>query len=179
MAKTLLAEPGYDESNPLPLTFNYPVDVSRPYMPDPEQIFTVLSAQLNEVGVVTNPETDAWNPDYLEQITATADHGIHLLGWTGDYNDTDNFVGVFFGGEKPEFGFNDPDLFEALNEARQVPNLEEQTPMYEEINKQVSELAPAVPLAHPAPSLAFAERVESYPASPVNDEVFSQIKLSE
>ena len=28
-------------ANPLTLEFNYPTDVSRPYMPDPEQIFTV------------------------------------------------------------------------------------------------------------------------------------------
>lgn len=179
MAKTLLAEAGYDESNPLTLTFNYPVDVSRPYMPDPEQIFTVLSAQLNEVGVVTNPETDAWNPDYLEQITATADHGIHLLGWTGDYNDTDNFVGVFFGQQSSEWGFNDPELFAALAEARGIADLDEQTAKYMEINEMVAQLIPGVPLAHPAPTLAFSPRVDSYPASPVNDEVFSEIVLNE
>ena len=176
-AKQLLAEAGYEDG--FTVDFNYPTGVSRPYMPTPEQVFSNLSGQLAEVGIKVNAKPEKWSPDYLDRVQGSANHGIHLLGWTGDYNDTDNFVGVFFGGEKPEFGFNDPDLFEALNEARQVPNLEEQTPMYEEINKQVSELAPAVPLAHPAPSLAFAERVESYPASPVNDEVFNQIKLSE
>ena len=41
------------------------------------------------------------------------------------------------------------------------------------------EFIPGVPLAHPAPTLAFAPRVESYPASPVNDEVFNQIVLTE
>ncbi|MBB4140167.1 ABC transporter substrate-binding protein [Microbacterium invictum] len=178
-AKDLLAEAGYDESNPLTLDFNYPVNVSRPYMPDPEQIFTVLSSQLNEVGVVTNPITDAWNPDYLDKITGTANHGIHLLGWTGDYNDTDNFVGVFFGGESAEWGFNNPELFAALSQARGVSSLDEQTALYEDINEQVAEFIPGVPLAHPAPTLAFAPRVESFPASPVNDEVFNEIVLTE
>ncbi|KQQ65312.1 ABC transporter substrate-binding protein [Microbacterium sp. Leaf320] len=177
-AKELLAEAGYDEANPLKLTFNYPVNVSRPYMPDPEQIFTVLSSQLSEVGVETTPVSEEW-VEYLDRTTGTSDHGIHLLGWTGDYNDTDNFVGVFFGQQSSEWGFDNPELFQKLNEARGVSNLEDQTALYEEINEMVAQFIPGVPLAHPAPTLAFDPRVESYPASPVNDEVFTDIVLTE
>lgn len=177
-AKSLLAEAGYDEANPLKLTFNYPVNVSRPYMPDPEQIFTVLSSQLAEVGVETTPVSEEW-VEYLDRTTGTSDHGIHLLGWTGDYNDTDNFVGVFFGQQSSEWGFDNPELFQKLNEARGVSNLEDQTVLYEEINEMVAQFIPGVPLAHPAPTLAFDPRVESYPASPVNDEVFTDIVLTE
>lgn len=177
-AKSLLAEAGYDESNPLKLTFNYPVNVSRPYMPDPEQIFTVLSSQLSEVGVETTPVSEEW-VEYLDRTTGTSDHGIHLLGWTGDYNDTDNFVGVFFGQQSSEWGFDNPELFQKLNEARGVSNLEDQTALYEEINEMVAQFIPGVPIAHPAPTLAFDPRVESYPASPVNDEVFTDIVLTE
>lgn len=177
-AKSLLAEAGYDEANPLKLTFNYPVNVSRPYMPDPEQIFTVLSSQLSEVGVETTPVSEEW-VEYLDRTTGTSDHGIHLLGWTGDYNDTDNFVGVFFGQQSSEWGFDNPELFQKLNEARGVSNLEDQTALYEEINEMVAQFIPGVPIAHPAPTLAFDPRVESYPASPVNDEVFTDIVLTE
>jgi peptide/nickel transport system substrate-binding protein len=176
-AKTLLAEAGYTEANPLKLDFNYPVNVSRPYMPDPEQIFTVLSTQLAEVGVETTPVSEEW-VEYLDRTTGTPDHGIHLLGWTGDYNDTDNFVGVFFGQQASEWGFDNPELFQKLAEARGVASLEEQTPLYEEINEDVAQFIPGVPLAHPAPTLAFDPRVESYPASPVNDEVFTDIVLT-
>ncbi|MCS3843668.1 ABC transporter substrate-binding protein [Microbacterium sp. AK031] len=176
-AKALLAEAGYDEANPLKLTFNYPVNVSRPYMPDPEQIFTVLSSQLAEAGVETTPVSEEW-VEYLDRTTGTADHGIHLLGWTGDYNDTDNFVGVFFGAQSSEWGFDNPELFSALSEARGVADLDEQTGLYENINEMVAEFIPGVPLAHPAPTLAFDSRVESYPASPVNDEVFTDIVLT-
>ncbi|MCC3299860.1 ABC transporter substrate-binding protein [Arthrobacter sp. zg-Y895] len=175
-AKALLAEAGFPDG--FTVQFNYPTGVSRPYMPTPEQVFTNLSAQLAEVGITVTPQSDKWSPDYLDRVQAGSDHGLHLLGWTGDYNDTDNFVGVFFGQEKPEFGFNNPEIFSALEEARQVSTLEEQTPLYEQINEDIAQFVPAIPLAHPAPSLAFSERVESYPASPVNDEVFSEIKLS-
>jgi peptide/nickel transport system substrate-binding protein len=176
-AKELLAEAGYTEANPLKLTFNYPVNVSRPYMPDPEQIYTVLSSQLAEVGVETTPVSEEW-VEYLDRTSGTTDHGIHLLGWTGDYNDTDNFVGVFFGQQSNEWGFDNPELFQKLDEARGVSNLDDQTALYEEINEMVAQFIPGVPLAHPAPTLAFDPRVESYPASPVNDEVFTDIVLT-
>ncbi|QCU76879.1 ABC transporter substrate-binding protein [Citricoccus sp. SGAir0253] len=176
-AKELLAEAGYPDG--FTVDFNYPTGVSRPYMPTPEQAFSNISGQLAEVGIEVNPVPEKWSPDYLDRINGTSDHGIHLLGWTGDYNDTDNFVGVFFGQEKPEFGLDDPELFAALEKARQTASLEEQTPQYEDINRMVSEVVPAVPLAHPAPSLAFADRVEDYPASPVNDEVYNEIELNE
>ncbi|HUH53596.1 MAG TPA: ABC transporter substrate-binding protein [Microbacteriaceae bacterium] len=176
-AKQLLEEAGFDESNPLTLDFNYPVNVSRPYMPAPEQIFTVLASQLEEAGIKVNPITNEW-VDYINLTTGTDNHGIHLLGWTGDYNDSDNFVGVFFGQESLEWGFNNSDLFSKLQTARGVASLDEQTDLYKEINADVADFIPGVPLAHPAPTLAFSDRVDSYPASPVNDEVYNEIVLN-
>ncbi|WP_155853788.1 ABC transporter substrate-binding protein [Arthrobacter sp. H5] len=176
-AMELLEEAGYPDG--FEVQFNYPTGVSRPYMPTPEQVFTNITDQLSEVGITATPSPDVWSPDYLDKIQGTEDHGIHLLGWTGDYNDTDNFIGVFFGTESLEFGFDNPELFGSLNEARGMTDRDAQTELYSEINEDIAEFNPAIPLAHPAPSLAFAPRVVSYPASPVNDEVFSQIELSE
>lgn len=176
-AKELLAEAGYEDG--FEIDFNYPTGVSRPYMPTPEQVFSNISAQLEDVGITVNAEPNKWSPDYLDRIQGGADHGIHLLGWTGDYNDTDNFVGVHFGTYKNDFGFENQDLFDKLAEARGIPDVEEQTPLYEEINADIVDFLPVLPLAHPAPSLGFSPRVESYPVSPVNDEVFNQIVLSE
>ena len=174
-ARQLLAEAGASD---LTLTFNYPTGVSRPYMPTPEDTFLALQGQLQDVGITVVPQADAW-AQYLDRINGTPDHGIHLLGWTGDYNDPDNFVGTFFGATGPEWGFDNPELFSALTAARGLPTVEEQTPAYEEINRQISEFVPGVPLAHPVPSLAFAPRVEGYQASPVQDEVWSMISLTE
>ena len=106
-AKALLAEAGYSEANPLTLQFNYPVNVSRPYMPNPEQIYTNLASQLEAVGIVLTPVGEDWNPTYLDRIQGGADHGMHLLGWTGDYNDPDNFVGTFFGQRGQRVGLHE------------------------------------------------------------------------
>lgn len=177
-AKALLAEAGYNESNPLTITFNYPVNISRPYMPNPEQIFTNLSSQLEAVGIVLNPVTSEW-VEYLDGIQGGSDHGIHLLGWTGDYNDPDNFVGTFFGLPTNEWGFDNPELFQALTDARGLATEEEQEAAYQQINEQIMQFLPGVPLAHPVPTLAFDPRVTSYPASPVQDEVYNMVELSE
>ncbi len=175
-ARALLAEAGVSD---LALTFNYPTGVSRPYMPSPEDTFLALQGQLEAVGITVTPQADAWSPDYLDRIQATEDHGVHLLGWTGDYNDPDNFVGTFFGATSPEWGFDNPELFSALTSARGLATAEEQAPAYEAINQQISEFLPGVPLAHPVPSLAFAPTVTGYQPSPVQDEVWNTITIAE
>ncbi len=175
-AKQLLKEAGAEGTT---IEFNYPTDVSRPYMPSPADTFNVLRSQLEAVGLKIKPVADVWSPDYLDKVTGSADHGLHLLGWTGDYNDSDNFVGVFFGTETDEFGFNNKELFDKLAEARGIPTVEEQTPLYEEINQDVADFVPAVPIAHPAPSLAFGPDVEGYQTSPVNDEVWSSVTVGD
>ncbi|MEV8241554.1 ABC transporter substrate-binding protein [Microbacterium testaceum] len=177
-AKALLAEAGFTEANPLTLTFNYPVNISRPYMPNPEQIFTNLQSQLQAVGIVLNPVSNEWG-EYLDLIQGGSEHGIHLLGWTGDYNDPDNFVGTFFGGPSNEWGFDNAELFSALTAARGIATEAEQDPAYQAVNEQIATFLPGVPLANPVPTLAFAKRVKSYPASPVQDEVYNEIELTE
>jgi peptide/nickel transport system substrate-binding protein len=178
-AQALLAEAGFTEDNPLTLQFNYPVNVSRPYMPNPEQIYANLASQLEAVGIVLTPVGEEWNPTYLDRIQGGADHGIHLLGWTGDYNDPDNFVGTFFASAGNEWGFTNEELTAALTEARGLATEEEQEAAYLAINEQIMEYLPGIPLAHPVPTLAFNERVTSYPASPVQDEVYNMVELSE
>jgi peptide/nickel transport system substrate-binding protein len=174
-AKELLAEAGATD---LTLQFNYPTGVSRPYMPTPEETFVAIRSQLEAVGITVEPVADQWNPDYLDKIQGTPNHGIHLLGWTGDYNDTDNFLGVFFGTRKAEWGFDDPELFAALTEARGLASPDEAIPAYEDITRRVMEILPGVPIAHPVPSLAFAEGVEGFQPSPVQDEVWNAVTVS-
>lgn len=174
LAKQMLADAGADGAT---IEFNYPTGVSRPYMPQPEDTFNVIRSQLEAVGLKIKPTADQWSPDYLEKIQGTSKHGLHLLGWTGDYNDTDNFLGVFFGAKSSEWGFDNPEIFDALREARGLPTPEEQEPLYEEINRLVMDYLPGVPLAHPVPSLAFGPDVSGYQQSPVQDEVWNVVSV--
>jgi peptide/nickel transport system substrate-binding protein len=175
-AKALLKEAGATGAT---IEFNYPSGVSRPYMPQPEDTFNAIRSELQAVGLKIKATADQWDPDYLNKIQGTSKHGIHLLGWTGDYNDTDNFLGVFFGQKTPEWGFNNPKLFADLDKARGLPTLEQQTPLYEQINREVMEFLPGVPLANPVPSLAFSDKVQGFQPSPVQDEVYNTVTLKD
>lgn len=177
-AKALLKEAGQEN---LTLKFAYPTGVSRPYMPAPEDTFTIIKSQLEKAGITIEPVAKKWNPEYQDLIQSpksVGDHDIHLLGWTGDYNDPDNFIGVFFGQKSSEWGFTNEKLFDDLSAARQLPTQEEQIPVYEKINADIAEYAPGVPIAHPAPSLAFAAGVQGYVPSPIQDEVWSNVTVT-
>ncbi|WP_423464099.1 ABC transporter substrate-binding protein [Promicromonospora sp. MS192] len=172
-AKELLAEAGQEN---LELEFNYPTEVSRPYMPDPAAIYEAVSADLEEVGITVTATPEPWSPTYIDTIQGGENHGLHLLGWTGDYNDTYNFIGTFFGAKSLEWGFDDQDVFDAIKDARNAP-LEEQEDAYKNANEVIMDALPGVPLASPVPSLVVAPGVEGYPISPVQDEVYNVISL--
>ncbi len=177
-AKALLKEAGQEG---LTLKFAYPTGVSRPYMPTPEDTFVAVKAQLEAVGVKVEPVTAKWSPDYLDMAQGKegiTKRDIHFLGWTGDYNDPDNFIGVFFGKKSNEWGFDNPELFAELAKARELSTKDAQATAYQAISKKISDFAPGVPLAHPAPSLAFGKGVKGYTASPVQDEVWNTVTVT-
>ena len=180
-ARELLAQAG--EEN-LTLRFYYPTDVSRPYLPDPAAMFQVISEDLEEAGITIEPTALPWSPDYLQAAQA-GQADIHLLGWTGDYNDAYNFIGTFFaeranGQSKEEFGaFEAPEIFAALAAADAEPDPEARTELYQEANRLIMEYLPAVPVSHSPPAIAVAENVQGLEPSPLTDEDFATVSISE
>ncbi|MDT0277435.1 ABC transporter substrate-binding protein [Blastococcus goldschmidtiae] len=166
------------------LKFYYPTDVSRPYLPDPAAMFQVISEDLQEAGFTVEPTALQWNPDYLQAVqSGQAD--VHLLGWTGDYNDAYNFIGTFFAEDQnnqasAEFGaFSAPEIFEALAQADAEPDPAERTELYEEANRLIKEFLPAVPISHSPPALVVAENVQGLEPSPLTAEDFSTVYLED
>jgi peptide/nickel transport system substrate-binding protein len=150
-------------------------------MPAPEDSFTVLKSQLEKAGIKIKPVSAKWNPDYQDLVTGPGGvdkHDLHLLGWTGDYNDPDNFIGVFFGQKTAEWGFDNKKLFADLDAARKLPSQAQQIPVYKKINAEIANFAPGVPIAHPAPSLAFSKDVQGYVPSPIQDEVWNNVTIT-
>lgn len=174
-ARALLAEAGQSD---LTLDFYYPTEVTRPYMPNPTNIFTALAENLREVGITINPVAQPWNGGYLDSVTANGVHDLHLLGWTGDYNDAGNFVGTFFGRNKPEFGITDQGLFDAIAAADATLEPAAHAAAYEDVNRAIMEqYLPAVPVSSSPPALVVREGVSGLVPSPLTDERFAPVSV--
>ena len=148
-AKDLLAEAG--QSN-LTLNFWWPTEVTRPYMPDPKSVFTAFKADLEAVGITVNETSKPWNGGYLDGVEAQqAD--LFLLGWTGDYNTPDNFIGTFFTrhrptGSPPRTRRGAPTLSADLKAADAIPDDTQRNAAYDKINKKLmAKYLPAVPIS--------------------------------
>jgi len=173
-AQELLEQAGVE--TPLELTFCYPTDVSRPYMPDPPRNFEAFAANLNAAGFEITPKAAPWSPDYLGMV----DEGncpLYLLGWTGDYADPDNFIGTFFQSPQKAWGFENQELFDKLDEAEAETDEDTRIGLYQEANQLIADFVPGVPYVHTEPALAFAACVEGYEPSPVSLEPFSLVSL--
>lgn len=175
-ARELLERSGYDGRE---LPFYYPRNVSRAYLPSPEKAYAELSRQLTAAGFNIRPVPVEWSEGYVDAVQASGDRAFHLLGWSGSYQDPDNFVGALFGSYSDEFAYEDPQLFSKINRARGLPDGEDRTEAYADISAQVSARLPAVPLAFPISALAMSARVTTYPVSPVMNEVFNRIDLAD
>ncbi|OLM03419.1 Dipeptide-binding ABC transporter, periplasmic substrate-binding component [Pseudonocardia sp. Ae406_Ps2] len=172
-AKQLLAEAGAQN---LTLNFYYPTEITRPYMPNPADLFSAMSANLKAVGITVNPVARPWNGGYKDDVQKAGKHDLHLLGWTGDYNDAGNFVGTFFGREKAEFGPQDPAMFAELAKADAIPDPAGHAAAYQQANKDImAKYLPAVPILTTGPAIVVGPNVQGLVPSPLTDERFVSV----
>ncbi len=174
-AKQLLEESGIAKPA---VEFWFPTDVSRPYMPDPAGNFQLIKADLEAAGIVVTSKSAPWSPDYLDAV-GDGKAQMYLLGWTGDFGDPDNFIGTFFQTPQKSWGFKNQQLFSALDEAEAEPDQDRREELYQDINAQIMEFLPGLPYVHTEPAIAFRPGVDGYTPSPVNNEDFNKVTLSE
>jgi peptide/nickel transport system substrate-binding protein len=172
-AKSLLADAGYAD---LQLEFCYPTETSRPYMPSSDSLFEVLKADLQAAGISIVDKPMQWNPDYLDS-TRNGDCPLYVLGWTGDFNDSYNFLGTWFAGYSAEWGFRNDEIFDALAVASKEPDPETRVAMYKDINVTIMEFLPGVPISSSPPSIAFAANVNPPKVSALTQENFSEVSF--
>ena len=170
-AKSLLRQAGL--TLPVELDFWYPTNVSRPYMPDPQRNFEAFSASLEKSGFKIAPHSAPWRPDYVAKVNSGDAGNINLIGWTGDYGDPDNFLGVFFQGNNPQFGINNAKLTALLSKAEQETNQKKRIALYQQANIMImKDIVPGVPYAHSVPALGAQRTVSGYTPSPIGTDPF-------
>jgi peptide/nickel transport system substrate-binding protein len=171
-AKKILTDAGHEL--PVEIDFAYPTDVERPYMPDPQANFEAMVRDLEDCCFKVETKSATWSPDYLAQVD-NGKYGAYLLGWTGDYADPDNFIGTFFQGGSPQFGFNNAQLNALLNRAEQDTNQARRARLYRQANALIMRQLPGVPYAHTRPPLGMQRRVQGYFTSPIGTDLFKTV----
>jgi peptide/nickel transport system substrate-binding protein len=179
-AKALLKEAG---ASGMTLKFAFPTEVSRPYMPDPQKIHAAFTKDLEAVGIKVEQVSKPWNGGYLDDVSANGAYDAWLLGWTGDYNAADNFLGTFFG----DLSGNDfhtsvmpwgKKLAADLKAADAVVDENERASTYEELNKRITqEYLPGVPISHSPPALVVSGKVDGLVPSPLTAEMFDTVTV--
>jgi peptide/nickel transport system substrate-binding protein len=179
MAQQILQDAGYEL--PVEISFAYPSDVSRPYMPDPKRNFEAFAASLNQSGFRVKAQTAPWSPDYLGNVDE-GNYQLYLLGWTGDYGDADNFIGTFFQTPQAAWGTTDhpnQDVLDLLNQGEEETDEAAREGIYQDANRAIMDWLPGVPYAHSEPALAFAANVQGYVPSPTTNESFATVSIEE
>lgn len=179
-AKRLLAEAGQEN---LELEFWQPTEVTRPYMPDPASIFDAIRSDWEAVGIKVTPKPLPWNGGYLDG-TEQGQAPAFLLGWTGDYNSPDNFIGTFFIQQDNAFDTGNyefaDELTRTLTEADSEPDEDKRKGMYEEINKKIAEeYLPGLPISHSPPAIVISGKVQGLVTSPLAAENFASVTITE
>ncbi|MEU2158701.1 ABC transporter substrate-binding protein [Streptomyces sp. NPDC019396] len=172
-AKSLLASA--KESN-LSIEFCYPTEVTRPYMPAPQDIFELLKADLEKAGIKVTPKPMKWAPDYLD-ATEAGSCALHMLGWTGDFNDGYNFIGTWFAEYDKQWGFKDAKVFQAVKAGSVEADPTKRVDFYKKANETIMDYLPGVPLSSSPPAIAFGKNVNPPKVSPLTQENFAEVSF--
>ncbi len=179
-AKSLLKEAGAEG---MTLQFAFPTEVTRPYMPDPQKIHAAFKKDLEAAGFKVEVVSKPWNGGYLDDASA-GKFDAWLLGWTGDYNAADNFLGTFFSNlEENDMGTKlypwGKTLSEDLKKADAIVDEAEREAAYQKINQQIAEeYLPGIPVSHSPPALVTSGGVSGLVASPLTAEMFDGVTVS-
>lgn len=168
-ARDLIEQSGVE--NPT-IDLAYPTDVSRPYMPNPQDNWSLIKADLEAVGFTVNEVKDTWSPDYLDKYQS-GDYMAYLIGWKADYADTDNFLGVFFRDLNSAFNWDNPEVRQLLTDARAETDPDKRADMYMQANEMIMEDLPGLPYVLVGNAGAVNPDIKGFTPNPVTAEDYS------
>jgi ABC-type transport system substrate-binding protein len=148
-ARELLTEAGYDEGNPLTFTF-MAYTIPRGYNPVGDRLATAIQEYWSDIGVQADIQTAEWT-QYRDDRRAHK-YQCSLAGWQGDNGDPDNFLYTFFSsasiGAENFSRYENPEVDDLLNQAKEVSDQEERKALYQEAEQLIVDDAPWVFLGY-------------------------------
>lgn len=125
-------------------------DVFRVYLPEPPLVAVELQTQLRDNLGIEAEVVVMESGQFIDESTSGSLDGFYLLGWGADYPHVTNFLDFHFSQDNPQFGDPFPEIYEVLNEASQIADIDVAAELYTEANNAIRELVPMVPIAHGA-----------------------------
>jgi dipeptide transport system substrate-binding protein len=146
-AKALLAEAGYPDGFELDL---WAMPVQRPYNPNARLMAEMIQADWAKIGVKARIVTFEWG-EYIRRARA-GEHDALLIGWTGDYGDPDDWLGVLLGCDAVQ-GSNFAKwcyrpFDNLIKQARATTDVEARTADYLQAQAIFKDQVPFTPIAH-------------------------------
>ena len=149
-------------------------------MPDPRRNFQAFSASLENSGFKVTAKSAPWSPDYLGQVQAGEGGALFLLGWTGDYGDPTTFLDGIFAAK--QFGLENAlgnRFYAMIAKAAAEPNPAKRHATVQGDPQLHHGNVLAVPYVHTRPALGFARNVQGFVASPVLNDSFASVRISD
>ena len=156
LAKKLLKEAGYSETNKLKIELWY---TPTHYGDTEVDVATLIKEAWEETGMVEVTLKSAEWTTYLEYVRKGM-LGAFLLGWYPDYLDPDDYTNVFVNAPHIGNAYVNSELKKLLEEASIKPTIEERTELYEKAQDIWADDAAIVPLFQGKLSIAVREDVE-------------------
>lgn len=161
-AKELLAEAGYDESNPLKVEFTC-MDDSR-MLP----IAEIVAEQLRLVGVeatIEKYERSTW----LNKVRTEHDYLLALMNTAAAYNDADYLYGLFhskYVGGRNWGDVDDPELDALLEEGRSEFDAAKRAEIYTKVVERMDEMQYVPAILQPDQAYVYNSNLQGFVANP-------------
>jgi len=164
LARKLLSEAGYSESNKLKVELWY---TPTHYGDTEVDLATLLKQMWEETGMVEVDIKSAEWTTYLD-YTRKGNLGVTLYGWYPDYIDPDDYTSPFVNEAGRWLGraYVSEELGRLLTEARTKTSIEERTAIYEKVQEIWADDCVIVPLVQGRLYLACREGVEGIVLDP-------------
>jgi peptide/nickel transport system substrate-binding protein len=172
-AKKLLAAAGYPNGFSMELWY---MPVSRPYYPNAKPIAEAMAKDLAAVGIKADLKTKDWGA-YLDD----ADAGklqAYMLGWTGDYNDPDNFYTPLVGaGNVKATGYDNDKYFALLKQGRRATTREAKAAIYQQVSEILYNDIVKIPVVHSKPLNAKRANLQGWVPSPLGSAFLAEMEV--
>ncbi|PSW18231.1 oligopeptide ABC transporter substrate-binding protein OppA [Photobacterium sanctipauli] len=154
-AQALLAEAGFDKSNPLSFELVYNT------MESHKKLAIVMSSMWGQtLGAKVTLANQEWKT-FLQKL-AQKDFTVARYAWIGDYNEASTFLSYFESSGMNYARWSSEAYDEAMAKAIKAPSNEQRNQFYQQAEAVFSEEMPAIPLYHYTRSVLKSPKVGGY-----------------